>query len=225
MNRVQMFDTPHKALRLAFGQLLNQAGKTDFSTLKAVQQLKNLMADVFALVHSHSHSEDEICFPELDKIAPEATRHDRAEHIRLHQKLDDLTTMMNSIFTAVKMGQDEQVAGRALYTELCQLHAEMLIHMMEEERDTQPVFWQYMTDAELKAFEPRILGSMSPEISQLWLRYILPSAPHNDRVALLGGIRANAPAPVFEQVMGLAQQVLSEEEWLALGRVFEMEFA
>ena len=39
MKRYQLFDTPHKALRLAFSQLLTLAGKTDFSQSQEVMAL------------------------------------------------------------------------------------------------------------------------------------------------------------------------------------------
>ncbi len=136
-----MFDTPHKALRFAFSEMLTQAGKTDFKQIKEVRALKDKMQQVFSLVKSHSHHEDDICFADLDKIAPNATQHDRLEHIRLHRKLDDLMVMAIIIIDGIKAERPGHITGRALYTDLCQLHAEMLTHMMEEERDTQPVFW------------------------------------------------------------------------------------
>ncbi len=221
MNRPQLFDTPHKALRLAFSQLLTQAGKTDFAQLRDSVGLKSKMVEVFSLVKSHSHHEDDICFAELDKIAPHATDHDRAEHVRLHHRLDDLTNIIKTIIDCIKMGQDETAAGRALYTELCNLHAEMLVHMMEEERDTQPVFWKFMPDEALGAFEARIMASMTPEMSALWLRYIIPSQPYPDLMGMFSGMRATAPSFVFEANMGLAKEVLSAAEYEKLEEAFE----
>jgi hypothetical protein len=225
MKRPQLFDTPHKALRLAFSQLLTQAGKTDFAQLRDAVALKNKMVEVFSLVKSHSHHEDDICFAELDKLAPHATDHDREEHIRLHHRLDDLTNIIKTISDCIKMGQDERTAGRTLYTELCNLHAEMLIHMMEEERDTQPIFWKFMPDEALGAFEAQIMASMTPEMSALWLRYIIPSLPYADLVGMFTGMRAAAPPFVFEGNMRLAQEVLTAAEYEILEEAFETVLA
>jgi iron-sulfur cluster repair protein YtfE (RIC family) len=221
MNRYLLFDTPHKALRLAFSQLLTQAGKTDFTEIKEIVALKNHMSEVFFMVKSHSHHEDDICFADLDNLAPNATQHDRAEHERLHTTLDELMSVIKTIIECVKMGQDETTAARAIYTDLCNLHAEMLNHMMEEECYTQPVFWQHMTDEELTAFEPRILNNMTPEMSRLWLRYIIPSKPHKERVGMLTAIKETAPSFVFESTMDLARTVLSSTEYARLAEVFE----
>jgi iron-sulfur cluster repair protein YtfE (RIC family) len=221
MNRYLLFDTPHKALRLAFSQLLTQAGKTDFTDIKEIVALKNQMYEVFSMVKSHSHHEDDICFTDLDAIVPNATHHDREENERLHTTLDELMSVIKTIIECVKMGQDETTAVRALYTDLCNLHAEMLNHMMEEERDTQPIFWQNMTDEELMAFGPCILSNMTPEMNRLWLRYIIPSKPYNELIGMLTDIKNNAPDFVFESTMALAQEVLTEKEYARLAEVFE----
>jgi hypothetical protein len=221
MNRPQLFDTPHKALRLAFSQLLTQAGKTDFTQLNDAVALQREMKIVFTLVKSHSHHEDDICFADLDRIAPNATQHDRLEHIRLHETLNSLLSDIETIIGWIKMGQNESVAGRKLYTDLCNLHADMLVHMMEEERDTQPIFWQHMTNEQLQAFEHQIMASMTPELSALWLRYIIPSLPYADLVGMFSGMRASAAPFVFEANMRLAQEVLTASEYEKLEDAFE----
>jgi Hemerythrin HHE cation binding domain len=221
MIRYPLFDTPHKALRLAFSQLLTEAGKTDFSQMTDVTALENQMATVFSLVKSHSYHEDAICFAALDLIAPNATQHDRAEHVRLHETLDELLLKVAQIAQNVKAGQAQTVAGNALYTDLCNLHSDMLIHLLEEELDTQPVFWQHMTDEQLGAFEPQIMGSMTPEMSALWLRYIIPTQPMNAVIEMFKGMEANAPSFVFDANMGLAKDVLSAAEFAKLEGAFK----
>lgn len=93
--------------------------------------------------------------------------------------------------------------------------------MMKEERDTQPIFWKYMTDEELQAFEPRIMANMTPDMTALWMRYILPSHSHNERVGMFTGMKATAPPFVFEGMMNLAQDVLTAKEFEQLEAVFE----
>lgn len=221
MNRYQIFDVPHKALRLAFSNLLTLAGKTDFTILKDIATLKQLMAEVFNLVKSHSHHEDDICFPDLDKLLPNATKHDRDEHVKLHARLDALMMDIEAVYQAVEKGHDDTVAGRKLYTDLCVLHADMLNHMMEEERDTQPLYWKYMTDEELASMEPRIMAAMTPDMSMLWLKYILPSKTEKELLEMLGGMQQFAPPPVFEATMNLAQTVLAPNDWGKLRLAFE----
>lgn len=222
MNRYQVFDVPHKALRLAFSNLLNLAGKTDFNISHDIKSLKELMAEVFSIVKSHSHHEDDICFPELDRLVPNATEHDREEHIKLHARLDALLVDIETILQTNANGQETTVVGRDLYTKLCVLHADMLNHMMEEERDTQPLCWQYMTDDELMSMEPRIMAAMTPDMSMLWLKYILPTKTANELAEMLGGMKQFAPPPVFEATINLAETVLAPKEWVKLQQAFGM---
>ncbi|MBL7998448.1 MAG: hemerythrin domain-containing protein [Candidatus Kapabacteria bacterium] len=213
MSRIEVFSTPHRALRYAFGELTTKAGTTDFTNRQDVLDLRLRMHEVFTLVHSHSHHEDDICFAELDARCTNATVYDRNEHTRLHETLDELMARITGIEACVAIGQDETAAGKELYMELCLLHGEMLRHMMEEERDTQPIFWQYMSDDELQAFEHRIMAAMSPDLTMKWLTYILPSHTHNERVMMLAGAQSGMPAEAFNAVLSLAESVLRPEEY------------
>ncbi|MBI1225051.1 MAG: hypothetical protein GC192_07410 [Bacteroidetes bacterium] len=222
MIRYQVFDVPHKALRLALSNLLNLAAKTDFAVAQDISSLKNLMAEVFSLIKSHSHHEDDIAFPELDKLLPNATQHDREEHIKLHARLDALLVEVETVFKTVENGKDAAGIGRDLYTNLCVLHADMLNHMMEEERDTQPIIWLYMSDEELMSMEPRIMAALTPDMSMLWMKYILPTKTEKELVEMLKGMQQMAPPPVFEATMNLAETVLPASSWENLQMVFEL---
>lgn len=222
MTRKPVFDTPHKALRLAFGELATLAGKTDFYNISAVQALQKLMDEIFTLVYSHSHHEDDLSFAELDQRCPNATQHDRDEHQRLHQRLDELSAKVLSIVEALRAGQDQYAAGVALYTELCNLHTEMLIHMMEEERDTQALIWEHLSDEEIADQEARILGSMDPEIMALWTPYIIGSQPLKHVQEMFKGMLAAAPAFVVEGNLKVARQRLSVGEYAQVEAVLEL---
>lgn len=209
MNRYKLFDTPHKALRLALSDLLTLAGKTDFTIAADIELLQQNMKVVFSLIHSHSSHEDDICFVALDKIAPDATTHDRTEHQRLHLLLNTFLQQIEGILIYRNKGLDVSVPGDSFYASLCLLHAEMLIHMIEEERDTQPVFWNYMTDEELQSFQPQILAAMTPEESDLWLQYIFASHTENEVAGMIKGISEKVSQNKYEHVLGIAKKSIS----------------
>jgi hypothetical protein len=54
------------------------------------------------------------------------------------------------------------------------------------------------------------------------LALMLPALNIDDRTELLGGIRASAPAPVFEGAWGLAGSVLAPSDFTALGARLEI---
>ncbi len=61
-----------------------------------------------------------------------------------------------------------------------------------------------------------IVGSIPPEEMALSLSLMLPAMNVDDRTELLGGMRAEAPAPVFEGVWNLAASVLDRADLAAV---------
>ncbi|MDR7272848.1 hypothetical protein J2X20_005533 [Pelomonas saccharophila] len=50
------------------------------------------------------------------------------------------------------------------------------------------------------------------------LRWMLPALAPAERLGLLAGMKANAPAPVFGVVLALARERLNDDDWGALAR-------
>ena len=66
------------------------------------------------------------------------------------------------------------------------------------------------------AMHQAIVGSIPPEQMAASLAIMLPSMDVDDRAELLGGMRAGAPAEVFEGVWALAGSVLAPKDHQAL---------
>ncbi len=64
----------------------------------------------------------------------------------------------------------------------------------------------------------QILGTLTPEQSAMSLSLMLPAMNIDDRSELLGGMRAHAPAEVFEGVWGLTGSVLTVPDLRDLGK-------
>ncbi len=69
----------------------------------------------------------------------------------------------------------------------------------------------------LLAINGAIVGSIPPEEMATSLGLMLPAMNVDDRTELLGGMRAGAPAEVFEGVWALADSVLAPADHRALG--------
>jgi hypothetical protein len=67
------------------------------------------------------------------------------------------------------------------------------------------------------AIHGAIIASLPPDEMMRSLALMLPAINVDDRTELLGGMRANAPAPVFEAVWRLAGSVLPGADHAALG--------
>jgi hypothetical protein len=61
-----------------------------------------------------------------------------------------------------------------------------------------------------------IIGSIPPDEMAQSLALMLPAMNVDNRTELLGGMKANAPAEVFEGVWGLAASVLTDADHRAV---------
>lgn len=214
--RYPIFSAPHKALRYALSRLVDLVGKMDIYETKQVDELVNLFNDLYTMIYSHSNHEDEILFNALDAIVPGKTIQDRNEHIRIHDDLDKLKVEIEIFAMNVYKNELHSDDVEILYNTICKLQSDMLIHMLEEESITQPLFWNYMTDEELEAFRPKIMAAMTPDESALWLKYIFASHSAVYVTELLNNIKQTAPEQVYQKIQRIAKGIVSVKQDYAL---------
>ena len=94
--------------------------------------------------------------------------------------------------------------------------AENFVHMHEEETRHNALLWANFSDAELLGIHGALVASLTPAEQQQSMRWMLPSVSHAERVELLGGMRKQAPAPVFTANLELACALLSPRDWRKL---------
>ena len=62
------------------------------------------------------------------------------------------------------------------------------------------------------------IGQHSPQEMARVLYWILPAITPPSRAAMLSGMRASAPAPVFDGVVAMAKQRLQPSDWRKLAK-------
>ena len=110
----------------------------------------------------------------------------------------------------------------AFYRRLALFVAENLEHMHYEETHNQAALWAVYSDEELIAIEQAIVASLPPAVMGRMLHWLLPANPHAERVAMLAGMKAVAPRPVFESAAMLARQRLTDTDWLKLADALDI---
>ncbi len=210
-SRFSLVTTPHKGIRYAFPLLSMKAGSLDFTDKKAVADLKEQLVEFGELLEEHADLENRFILKPLEERVPGSANHDEADHEQLELLQEQLIAKLDSILSsnaeeAVKLGYE-------FYQDLSMLHAAHLEHMMEEETVTQNLMWQHFSDEELFAIHGQIMACIPPPMMLSWSKYILPALNPAEREAMLKGMQAGAPAPFFEQVMGIAQATLSANDF------------
>ncbi|MBK9014010.1 MAG: hemerythrin domain-containing protein [Saprospiraceae bacterium] len=206
--RPSLVVTPHKGIRHAFSQLSLIAGNTDYNNKYEVAELKEQLEEFGELLEEHAHLENEFILKALEAKVPGSSDHDEQDHLDLEAQQTELLAKLEELLDPTISPAEANQKGYGFYQDLSKLHTAHLEHMLEEEQVTQALTWQHFTDEEIMGLHVQIIQHIPPAKMLAWMKYILPALNHGERVGLLKGMQAGAPAAFFEQVMSIAEMVL-----------------
>jgi Hemerythrin HHE cation binding domain len=212
--RYDIYAFIHKGLRAFMAHTLVRAGRLDAGDAAEVAEVGAEVRALIAICRSHLEHENHYVHTAMQARAPGSAATIETEHAHHVAALDELDALGARI-------AGDAAAAQALYRKLAAFVGENFEHMQREETDHNAVLWATHTDAELAAIEQRIVASLSPEEAQLSMRWMLPHVTPAERAGLLGGMRAHAPAEVFDGILSSIRPLLGGRDWrklaLALG--------
>jgi hypothetical protein len=213
--RFDAYGKVHKALRRAQCEMLIRLGQADFDDVAATAPLLADLRVLLALGAGHVGHEETFVHAPIEARAPTATAHLDEQHGDHRRAFAELAAMVDAIEAAP--GTRRPVLGRRLYLAWTQFLSHDLAHMHEEETMVQPLLWRLFTDGELHGIEAAIVGSLPPEKRMGFMRLMVPAINRRERAALLGAMKATAPAPAFDAVINfVVRPSLSAEEFADL---------
>lgn len=203
--RVDVYRNIHKGLRVMLFDLVQQSGRTDFTDAAELGALRTSVRDIFELLESHAHNEDQFIMPLVRDAAPELAKEFAAAHEDQEALLPGLLAALESIDPN---HADAEHQGHAFVMRLSRVAGELLVHMADEELELNPALWAKKSDTEIGEAEHQLVGSIPPEKMTRYLRWMLPAMNPNERAGFL----AMLPPPVFGFVREVARQVLTPAE-------------
>lgn len=209
--RPLVYEVPHKAIRYALSQFSLLAGNTDYNDTDEMEKLKVLADEVFKMLDSHANHENNVPLKYLEMKLSGGSVHDKEDHERIESEMYKLEETLKDLYKRSGDGEDLRYPGNDFYTQFSDFHAQYLQHMLEEERETQPLLWKYFTDEELKQQEIEIRSSIPPEEMLLWAKYMFPAFSNSSRIEMLKSISAAAPEQFYEAVLKAAESVLPSD--------------
>ncbi len=215
-NRFKVFDLFHRGLRNALAQLILLTGKTDFTNLCEVTCLQRTGREIFGLLSVYATDKAEITLAALEERLPGATAHLAGPHCKIEKLRAELENQLHEITMGAGRGEAVKEGGRIFYWALNEFYAMYLLHMLEEEVDTQELLWQYFTDVELMVHRRQMIMRMSAATLLSWLKYIVPAQGQQERAAFLRGLATVIPYARFVQAIQVVEGVLSASEWQVL---------
>lgn len=214
--RLKTFDIPHKGLRNLLAQVTMLAGTTNFTNKTEVNRLHQLGRDLFQLLTEHARDENEIVLAALEARQPGAGAHNEEEHEVIEKQQQKLEQLLEKLVARSREGAEVNHVAGQFYFEMNRFQSNYLLHMLEEEEETQRLLWKYFTDAELLDLRKQIVGRMAPASQLHWYRFAAPYMSHQSRLQWLEAVKKAAPQPFFEQIMETLELVLTRDDYRQL---------
>ena len=215
--RHNIYSVIHKALRAFMTDTLLKIGRMDVGDdgerCETMTQLRGLLA----LCGSHLEHENDFVHPALEQARPNGAARTDAEHRHHELAIAGLQSELERFESASPERRPQQ--AKSLYLSLSAFIAENFAHMITEEVENHATLVEAYDEAEVLALEQRLVASLSPEEKFTAMSWMIPHINASERAFLLGGLRRRAPREVFEAVLGLARDSLSQRDFYKLERV------
>ena len=201
----------HTGIRRELFGVTEAWGQVDPADAADVETAATRMRDLVKLLVSHAEHEDEYVQPWVDQYVPTVGDALTVEHHALEEQLASLEILTDR---AIGLADDKRaLMVHRLHLGWASFTAEFLQHMAYEEMEVLPALSSMLSPDKLAGIEQEIVASIPPADMAYSMALMLPAMNIDDRVGMLGGMRANAPARVFEAVTGIGARVVAPDVW------------
>lgn len=216
LGRFNLYAGIHKALRAFMVDTLTAVGRVDPTDDADVSQAAARVDELMALCTSHVAHENNFVHPALDARCPGVAQPVAQEH---EQHLHHIASLRDAARGLIAQDAAErEPALQALYLALALFVADNFLHMHAEEMVHNSALWASYSDAELIGIHDALLATVPPAEMMLVMRWMLPQLNALERLGVMQGMRADAPAPVFEGLLTGAKGQLNQRDWAKLAR-------
>ena len=212
---VDLYRDIHKGIRAELFAVTTAAGRVDPADRAGRVALADRVTNITRLLVEHAEHEDNHVQSAIETHMPALAEQIAADHVVLEARMAELDERAASVVAAAKGEQAAEV--HRLYMELASFTAAYLQHQDVEERVVMPALEVAVGVPAVVGIHGAIIASIPPAQMATSLALMLPAMNIDNRVELLGGMRAGAPAEVFEGVWGLTGTVLAPADFAALG--------
>lgn len=209
---LDLYREVHKGIRLALFDLCRAAGTLDPGDPASRAGVVVRFAEVERMLTlHHEHEDGEILGRFVATVAPQFLPEMEASH-------ESIVATMAGMRRAVIAVGDGGGDADQLYDHVAAFVADYLSHMAFEEHQVMPALAAASTFDELLAVQIGVRTAALPDEVVLFMRWMLPAANPDERVAMLGGLKANVPTGAFEVFWATATDVLSPSELANVAR-------
>ena len=215
-NRHNAYAGIHKALRAFMADTLQRIGRADPASEAEVHDAVAQLLELADLCERHVQHENNFVHPALEARCPGVCQPVAQEH---EGHLHHIAHLRDAALSLLKTEAGErEPALQALYLALALFVADNFQHMHTEETVHNSALWAAYSDAELIGIHDALVATIEPAEMMLVMRWMLPQLNAPERLGVMQGMRAGAPAHVFEGMLTGTQDLLNQRDWAKLAR-------
>lgn len=215
-SRADLYLGIHKALRALMADVLVAVGRMDPEDEAEFDWVSSRVLQLADVCTDHLIHENEFMHPAMEVCQPGSSERVAQEHQEHRDAIARLRAEVQQMRAC--QGEARARAALALYRQLALFVAHNFQHMHVEETAHNQVLWAHYGDAELGALHDRLVASIPPEDMLFTLRWMIPAMTPAERLQVLGGMQAHAPAPAFAAALDVVQPHLDLRGWAKLAR-------
>lgn len=220
VGRVDLYVGIHKALRALMVDVLTAVGRMDTDDESEFEWVSSRVLQLAEVCTSHLTHENDFVHVAMEARRPGASARIANEHIAHGAAIAELEAAVRRMRACE--GETRARSALDLYRQLALFVAHNFEHMHVEETAHNAVLWAHYSDEELLALHGRILASLPAEENLFTLRWMIPAMTPAERLQVLAGMQAHAPAPAFAAALDVVQPHLDLRGWAKLSRGLDL---
>lgn len=217
VERFDIYHEIHKALRACMCATLTQVARLDIGDRQDLAETMAQLRDMLDFCDGHIVHEDKFIHSAMEARQPGSAAATAGEHPQHAAHLAELRALCAMVED--QGSHDSRArhgAWRRLQHALAAFVAQNLEHMEFEESHNNAVLQSAYSDPELMALHGALVSSLAPEEMAQSARWLMIGLSPAERLILLRGMQAAAPAPAFEAILGIARANLDHRDWAKL---------
>lgn len=213
--RVDVYATPHRALRYVLSHLLLAMSHATFGEVAETTKILAELETALWAADKHIAHEDTFVRPALVERGVTSVGTLDEEHAEHAVQVAELRAIARSLESAATFGA-RAALGETLYLHFSVFVAETFAHMAYEERVVQPLLDRLFEPEELERIHEAIVASIPPNEMFLWLGWMLPSTDRKQRGQLMAQVRAVVPPEVLGALLEVVRPRLAPADFAEL---------
>jgi hypothetical protein len=212
MNRYNIFNQIHKALRVLLYETAIAVQQTDFNNKEEAKEVLNRLEMVVEMFDKHADTEDSLVLPAIAEYEPSVVNVFEEEHVadhKLSQQLKDLLF----VYTHSEMDETRVQTGFAISLAFTAFLVFNLNHMAKEEKVLNKLLWRYYSDEQLHQLTIKIVAKQSPEAMSIASKWMMRGLNNPEIITWLKEVRNTAPDFVLKGLSATAEKELTDKRW------------